>query len=131
MPFISITRLRVRSVRFLLPFVRYTLGSQRQAKKASGNLGVQLRKTKGLTFWTMTLWENEAAMKAFRTASPHREAMPKLLDWCDEASYVHGDQNTTELPRWEQAAEQLRERGHLSKVRNPSEDQKAGRIAIT
>jgi len=79
----------------------------------------------------MTLWENEAAMKAFRTASPHREAMPKMQDWCDEAAYVHGGQNTTELPSWEQSAEQLRNRGHLSKVHYPSEDHKAGRIAIT
>jgi hypothetical protein len=48
----------------------------------------------------MTAWEDAAAMNAFRVVGAHRGAMPKLLDWCDEASIVRWDQETSELPPW-------------------------------
>jgi len=98
------------------------------SQEAAGNLGVQLRKTKGLAFWTLTMWQDEAAMKTFRGNSPHREAMQKLAGWCDEASFAHWEQDSTAWPSWEYASEQLRSSGRLSKVLHPSENHNAGRI---
>jgi hypothetical protein len=48
----------------------------------------------------MTAWESEAAMRAFRSSGANMKAMPKLLDWCDEASYAHWEQESPELPDW-------------------------------
>ena len=32
-------------------------------------------------------------MNAFRITLHHRDAMPKFLEWCDEAAVVHGTKN--------------------------------------
>ena len=128
MPIVSVTRLHLRSGRFLLSFLWYTIRSGRQARRTPGNLGVKLRKTNGLAFWTLSMWQTVEAMKRFMFALPHREAMRKLPHWCDEASFGDWELNTTEWPLWDQAAEKLRTSGRLAKVLHPSEPQKAGRI---
>ncbi len=82
MPLVAVTRLRLRSLRFLVPFAWYTWRSFEQAKHARGNLGVKLRKAEGITFWTLTAWQDEAAMSRYRITPPHRHAMAKLPEWC-------------------------------------------------
>jgi hypothetical protein len=131
MVLVSVTRLRVRSFRFVLPFIWYAVRSTLQAKRSPGNIGVRLRKTKQLAFWTLTLWKSDSAMRAFRVASPHRDAMRKLPYWCDEASYAHWNQDDSVMPSWKEAVEKLSVSGELSKVLYPSPDQKAGRMGTS
>src|SRR6202451_859261 len=120
MPLISITRLRVRSIRFLPSFVLYAYRSLRQAKASSGFQGGGLLADRSWTFWTMTAWDNQESMRRFMTTGSHSAAMPHLLDWCDEASVVHWDQPEASLPSWVEADKRMREGGRPSKVRNPS-----------
>jgi hypothetical protein len=127
-PFVAVTRLHIRSGRFLLPFGWYALRSFGQVKCAPGNLGVKLRRAEDFAFWTLTAWQNEAAMKDYRITPPHLHAMSKLLEWCDEASVVHWTQETTQFPEWSAAEKQMAESGRLSKVNHPSIDQQAGRL---
>jgi hypothetical protein len=89
MPLVSITRLRVRSFRYLPAFLLGSLRSAREAKNASGNLAVSVLSDANLAFWTRTLWTDERAMRAFMLAPAHRRVMPKLLQWCDEAAVTH------------------------------------------
>jgi hypothetical protein len=125
MPFVSVTRLRLRSWIFLPAFVIQALRSSRQARNADGNLGVGLLRDRQNTFWTCTAWSSEAAMKAFLVAKPHGPAMRKLLDWCDEAAVVHWTQSNAALPSWDVAYERLVKEGHASKVNHPSPDHNA------
>ena len=128
MTFISVTRLRVRSLVYLPPFVWRTLQSLRQAERAPGFMcGKLLREAKN-AFWTMTAWEDDATMNAFRASGAHRAAMPKLLDWCDEASVVHWNQETLELPTWLEAHRRMVKDGKPSKVHHPSPAQVANQI---
>ena len=120
MPVVSVTRLRVRSWRYLLPFIVFAVRSSRQAKTAEGNLGVTLLRDANLVFWTSTLWTTEDTMKSFMLSGPHRQAMPRLLDWCDEAALVHWPQPETQLPDWQEAHRRLQSEGRRSKVRHPS-----------
>jgi Domain of unknown function (DUF3291) len=120
MPFISITRLRIRSIRFLPMFLVYALRSRRQAMSTIGFQGGSLLNDRNWTFWTMTAWDSQESMRGFMTTGPHRAAMPRLLDWCDEASVVHWDQAETALPSWNEADQRMRANGRVSKVRNPS-----------
>jgi hypothetical protein len=46
--------------------------------------------------------------------------MPRLLDWCDEASIAHWTQQESTLPTWVEADQKMREIGRISKVRKPS-----------
>jgi heme-degrading monooxygenase HmoA len=126
--FISVTRLRVRAFWFLPGFIYYALRSAKQAKGSPGNLGVNLLRDAHNTFWTATAWQDEAAMRAFMMATPHRSAMGKLAEWCDEASVVHWTQETAELPAWDEAHRRLVAEGRASRVRHPSAAHQAFQI---
>src|SRR5262249_36121237 len=98
MPLVSITRLRVRSFRYLPAFLLGSLRSAREAKHAPGNLAVSILSDSHLAFWTRTLWTDERSMRAFMFLPAHRAVMPKLLQWCDEAAVTHWLQETLEPP---------------------------------
>ena len=120
MPFVSVTRLRVRSVRFLPSFAMDFIRTRRQVRSATGFRGGSLLADRAWTFWTMTAWDSQASMRRYMTTGSHRTAMPLLLEWCDEASVVHWEQTDETLPTWTEADRQMRENGRASKVRHPS-----------
>lgn len=120
MPLVSITRLRVRSIRFLPFFFLHAIRSQRQVRAAHGFLRGALLPDRSWTFWTMTVWDGEESMRRFMTSGDHKTAMPRLLEWCDEASVVHWEQPEATLPTWIEADRRMRAEGRASKVHNPS-----------
>jgi heme-degrading monooxygenase HmoA len=120
MMFVSLTRLRIRSVRFLPFFAFYTFRTLRQVKKAPGFQDGALLTDRRWTFWTMTAWDTQQNMRQFMTTAAHKEAMPKLLHWCDEASVAHWTQPEAGLPAWTEADRQMRAIGRASKVLHPS-----------
>ena len=65
MPFVSVTRLRVKSMFFLLSFMRANESSVKELKVSKGLLKGKELIDKKLTFWTITLWEDEESMKKF------------------------------------------------------------------
>jgi hypothetical protein len=101
-------------------FIWYAVLSTRQAKGARGCLRVKLLREANNTYWTSTAWQDEAAMRAFILAGSHRRAMPKLLEWCDEASVVRWHQDDQALPDWQEAHRRMVEEGRRSKVHHPS-----------
>ena len=123
--FISVTRLRVRSFGYLPGFVWHTFKSSRQAERARGFIGGRMLINAKNVYWTLTAWDGEGAMNEFRTAAAHRTAMPKLLEFCDEAAVVHWKQEAAELPSWEKAHRRLVAEGRTSKVSHPSAEQVA------
>ena len=126
MAFISVTRLRVRS-RWRLPFFLISsLRIARQAQRLPAFHGGYLAFSSGFAFWTVTVWDDGTEMRAFRNSGPHVKAMPKLIRWCDEASYAHWESADAGVPEPVIAAEKLVSSGRLSKVRNPTEAQLAG-----
>jgi len=127
MPFVSVTRLHLASRWFFPVFVFYALGSSRQARRAPGFLAGWTSNDGDLAFWTSTVWESREAMRAFRNSGTHIKAMPKLLRWCDEASFVHWEQPEASAPAPDLAFDRLSREGSLSKVNNPSARHRAGR----
>lgn len=125
MAFVSITRLRIRSLRFLPGFALYTQQALAQVRKAEGFLGGSLLRDRKLTFWTMTAWTDRESMRRYMTSGAHLRAMPKLLDWCDEASVVSWTRAKATAPGWGEADRRMRVEGRPSKVRHPSPDHQA------
>src|SRR5271168_5422226 len=128
MPLISVTRLRVRSWTYLPGFLWDTFQSVRQVQRSPGFLGGRLLVNSGRVFWTMTAWQDEAAMNAYRTSGAHRRAMPKLLNWCDEAAVVHWTQESSEIPFWHEVQQRMVKEGKPSKVNHPSPAQASNHI---
>lgn len=121
----SVTRLRVRSLRYLPAFLWQTFLSQRQVVRAPGFSGGKLLIDRRRTFWTLTLWQDERAMKAFRGSAAHGKVMPRLAEWCDEAAYAHWALEGDSVPDWQQAYKHLVAEGRLSRVAHPSHEHSA------
>jgi hypothetical protein len=121
----SVTRLRVRSLRYLPAFLWQTFLSQRQVVRAPGFSGGKLLIDRRRTFWTLTVWQDERAMKAFRGSAAHAKVMPHLAEWCDEAAYAHWAFDGDSVPDWQEAYGRLVAEGKLSRVAHPSREHSA------
>ena len=128
MSVVSITRLRVRSWRFVPVFLFHTILSAWQARKAPGIQSAALLKDNWRTYWTRTVWIDEAAMKMFVASGNHRRAMPKLLELCDEACVARWFQNDATPPIWDEVHRHMQREGRRSKVKHPSAAQVALKI---
>ena len=118
--FVSVTRLRLRKIRFLPVFICYGFLSSSQVRKAPGCLFAATIRDARLAFWTLTVWSDEKAMRSFRNSGVHLTVMPKLAKWCDEATYIHWQQENSEPPALVEAHARLVEGGTVSKVLHPS-----------
>lgn len=125
-PIVSVTRLHLARVWSMPGFLYYALASSRQARGSPGFVAGWLSNDAEWGFWTSTVWDSLDAMRAFRNSGVHLKAMPKLLRWCDEASFVHWEQPEAAAPAMDAAFDRLARDGKLSKVRAPSPRQAAG-----
>ena|SRR5437762_14241707 len=126
MPFVSVTRLHLASRWFFPLFVFYAVATSKQARRSPGFLAGWVCNDGHLAFWTATVWESRDVMRAFRNSGMHMKAMPKLLRWCDEASFVHWEQAEASAPAPDLAFDRMAREGRLSKVDNPSSRHRAG-----
>lgn len=126
----SVTRLRVRSLKYLPAFLWQTFLSQRQVVRAPRFSAGRLLVDKERTFWTLTVWQDERVMKAFRGSAAHAKVMPRLAEWCDEASYAHWTPSGDPVPSWQEASQHLLAEGRLSRVAHPSASHEARQFAM-
>jgi hypothetical protein len=129
LPLVSITRLRVRSWRYLPAFFVAALRSAYQARRAQDNLAVTILREADNTYWTRSLWANETAMKSFMVSGIHRTVMPKLLKWCDEASVARWTQDSAQEPTWDELHLRMQRDGRAARVNYPSEAHRRFHIA--
>lgn len=122
---VSVTRLRIRSIRYLPPFVWSNYFVHRQILHTPGFAGGRVLQDANRTYWTLTMWEAEQHMKSFRNSGAHARVMPRLSIWCDEAAYVHWSTSQTGVPTWPEAYTQLVKEGRLSRVLHPSQNHTA------
>ena len=119
MIFVSLTRLRLRSIRFLPLLAVHIMRTNRQIRHASGFLEGALLADRDWTFWTLTAWNSQDDMRAYIISGDHKKAMPHLQHWCDEASVTHWTQPALPLPAWSDADQLMRTQGRPSKVVHP------------
>jgi hypothetical protein len=109
-------------------FLLRTMLAQRQVARANGFYGGRLLVDRHNTYWTLTVWQDERAMKKFRGSGAHANVMPALAEWCDEAAYAHWTIHDDRVPAWPEAYQHLIDEGKLSRVNHPSEDHVARRF---
>ncbi len=115
----SVTRVRLRSNWYTLPFVFHALMSVLQARSASGCFAATATR-RGQAFWTVTVWRDVEALRAFMMSGAHRKAMPHLVNWCDEASTARFEWTSELPPTWEDAEWRMAKEGRISPVKHPS-----------
>jgi hypothetical protein len=120
MPLASVTRLRLRSLRFSPLLFWRAFRSLRQARSTGGCAAADARTIRGRVFWTRSVWRDRQATRAFMTGGAHAAAMRRLPHWCDEAAVVHWEQASSELPCWSEAEARMRTAGRTSRVLHPS-----------
>jgi heme-degrading monooxygenase HmoA len=117
--FISVTRLRIRSIRFMPFFAIHTQRSLSQVRRAPGFRTGALLPDRSFTFWTLTAWDSQEDMRRYMTTGSHKTVMPRLMHWCDEASVAHWTQEDETLPSWIEADQRMRSEGRASKLNHP------------
>jgi hypothetical protein len=129
MNLVSVTRFRLRSIRFAPFFILHANRTIAQIRKADGFVAGAVQRDAELAFWTLTVWRDEHAMHAYGASGAHRKAMPHLADWADEASVGHWSQSGGDLPDWPEAIRRLREEGRPLTLRHPGPDHPHHRFA--
>jgi quinol monooxygenase YgiN len=74
---VSITGLRVRGLRHQPSFWVHAVRSLRQARAAPGNISAEARTIAGVHH-TLSVWTDEAAMRAYLRAGAHLQAMRRF-----------------------------------------------------
>ena len=86
-------------------FLLYTWRIQGQLRRAPGLLGYSLRAhILQRRFWTLSVWEGEAALQQFVVEPPHRHVMRALREKMEQTHFVRWRMRGAELPpRWPEA----------------------------
>ncbi len=116
---VSVTRFRARSLWVLPLFALHAHRSIAQLRAADGYIAGAVRQDIGLALWTMTLWRDHGAVRAYVASGAHRRAMPLLRTWGEEAGVVRWAQDQVELPDWTMAEHRLRQAGHAVPLNRP------------
>src|SRR4051812_26121557 len=104
---VSITRLRLRAWRYLPQFLWLTMATLLQARRSEGFNAGRLFIDQKLTFWTLSIWQDEKAMRSYMMKEPHRGSMARTQVWCDEVKVCHWSAETAEFPTWGESYAQL------------------------
>ncbi len=104
----SATRLKLRHWCFLPIFIYKTFLITSQLTHSSGFLRGRILTDKNLTFWTLTLWQDKDSMRIFRNSGHHLSVMPKLQQWCNEATIATWLTEDEDLPAWNHVYEQIK-----------------------
>jgi quinol monooxygenase YgiN len=78
---------------------------RRQLRTSPGLIGYSLAAQLGAKqFWTLSVWEDEAALRTFVAAPPHLPVMTTMSPYLGKTRFVRWNVKGTELPlQWDDA----------------------------
>jgi len=102
---VLLSELPLKRFRDLGAFLLYTWRIQSQLRHTPGLLGYSLRAhIRARQFWTLSVWEHEAALKQFVVENPHGYVMTELREKMDQTRFVQWRVRGSEFPpRWRDA----------------------------
>lgn len=125
MAYLSMTRLKLKSPAYLIPFCIQNEQIVRQIKISPGFLKGKELATPNLSMWTATLWDSSENVRAFYLRGSHKEAMRNISVWSSKAVTGHQEGDFSELPSWEDIRLQLLKAGNFTNLQNGSSDHHA------
>ncbi len=102
---VLLSELPLRRFRDLAAFLRRTWRIQGQLRRTPGLLGYSLlARILKRQFWTLSVWEGEAALRQFVVENPHRQVMLALRGKMDQTRFVRWSIRGSEFPpHWREA----------------------------
>lgn len=102
---VLLTVLPLKRFRDLGAFLLYTWRIAGQLRRTPGVLGYSLLvHILQRQFWTLSVWEGEAALQQFVAAPPHSQVMRALQEKMGRTHFVRWNMRGAELPpRWPEA----------------------------
>jgi hypothetical protein len=103
------SRLQVRGWRDVAPFLAVALRIRRQMLASPGALGLSLiARPQRRTFWTLSAWQDQAALSAAAGGEPHRQIMKQFRSRMAESRFVTWAAPAGVLPiSWDEALRRL------------------------
>jgi hypothetical protein len=103
------SRLELRRLRDVPPFLAAALKIRRQMLGSPGVLGLSLiARPLHRTFWTLSAWQDQAALSADVGRQPHRQIMTHFRPRMAGAAFVTWTAPATALPiPWDEALQRL------------------------
>lgn len=103
------SRLPLRSYARIPSFIRATGKIRRQLATADGLIGYSLdAKLLAKTFWTLSVWRDQAALDAFARSQPHHTLIAAIRPHMDPSTFVTWNSPGSEVPvKWETARQQV------------------------
>lgn len=102
---------RLKRYRDVIPFLRASMRLRKEAAAAPGNVGLGLAAnpfTK--TFWTLSSWESQDALRAFVAGAPHRAVVARFKDASATSTFRFWDIAAPATPPdWHEATIRLAE----------------------
>ncbi|MEM7427948.1 MAG: hypothetical protein AAF441_17785 [Pseudomonadota bacterium] len=99
MYYISITGLRLKSIWSMVRFWRHAIASLRQVRQAEGLVHAEVRRISGVQH-TLTVWQDERAMKRFLYRGAHRKAIAAFDSIATGKTFGY---HSADIPDWEEA----------------------------
>lgn len=106
------SRFEVRSLRHVPGFFLASLALLRQARTSPGTHGFTLKaELTKRTFWTLSAWRDDASLRAYAAAEPHRSTMRRKRGVMRDSTFVYWKVTGAELPiAWDDARRRLAEK---------------------
>ncbi|MEO9802979.1 MAG: hypothetical protein ABJF04_07015 [Reichenbachiella sp.] len=110
--YVSVTRLKLKSIWLLPKFVRQSNLISKQAKASPGILKVKLSNRWFRYFYTMTHWNSKEAMQQFMINGEHNEAMRQWSQFVTEVK-AYGYESD-HPPKWKEARMMIENKGRTT-----------------
>jgi hypothetical protein len=90
-------------------FMRYSMEIMKQIARSPGAIGYSMRaKLFSRRFWTLSVWENSAALMEFVSKVPHSESMKAMAPFMGKTKFTQWRVVGSALPlRWDEAIRRM------------------------
>lgn len=111
--YVSITRLKLKSIWLLPKFAKQSGKVAKQAKTSPGNIKTKLSNRWFKYFYTLTLWESQSDMQQFMIHGDHKVAMQQWSQVATEVRVLGYEAESA--PNWREVRKRIETEGRITR----------------